>query len=53
MEGVFTLVQATAYGKIEGLRADYEREEKLANELLEIAPENVDETVRRVLNGSS
>ena len=43
--GMFTLVLATAYAELEGLRADYAKEESLANDLLGLPRETVRATV--------
>lgn len=50
--GAFTLVRATTYANIPGLRANYATEEKLSNSLLGLKPESVKETIKRVLNKS-
>lgn len=47
--GAFTLVVATVYGNTAGLRANYVKDEKLANELLGLELESVSHTVERVV----
>lgn len=51
--GLYTLGLATSFGKIPGLRANYVRDEDLANELLGLKMESVKETVARVVSKSS
>ncbi|KAJ5748242.1 uncharacterized protein N7511_009938 [Penicillium nucicola] len=46
--GAFTLVRATCFGNTPGLRANYLQDEKLANELLGLAMESVENTIRRL-----
>ena len=46
--GMLTLVRATAFGELEGLRADYAREESLANEMLGLGRETVRGTIEAV-----
>ncbi|KAF2155169.1 NAD(P)-binding protein [Myriangium duriaei CBS 260.36] len=48
--GVLKLVRGTSFANIPGLRADYTRDETLANELLGLSMETVDETVARVVH---
>lgn len=47
--GAFGLVRATSYGNTQGLRANYVKDEELANELLGLKLESVEDTVRRVV----
>ncbi|KAJ5118892.1 uncharacterized protein N7443_007822 [Penicillium atrosanguineum] len=47
--GAFTLVRATCFGNTPGLRANYLREEKLANDMLGLEMETVEDTIRRVI----
>lgn len=47
--GVFMLVQASAFGKVEGIRANYEVDEELANDVLGLKGTTVDKTVNSVL----
>ncbi|KAL1850096.1 hypothetical protein Plec18167_005393 [Paecilomyces lecythidis] len=51
--GLYTLGLATSFGKMPGLRANYVRDEDLANELLGLKMESVKETVARVVSKSS
>jgi len=51
--GAFTLVRATNFGNIDGLRANYTTEEKLANDLLGLKLESLNETIRQVVKRSS
>ncbi|KAL4985311.1 hypothetical protein BDW68DRAFT_198911 [Aspergillus falconensis] len=48
--GALTLVRATAYGDIPGLGSNYAKDTVLANELLGLGEESVEETVRRVVS---
>ncbi|KAH9217034.1 NmrA-like family protein [Leptodontidium sp. 2 PMI_412] len=50
--GAFTLVRATSFANIPGLRANYGRDEDLSNELLGLKFGSVKETVSRVVGGS-
>jgi Na+-translocating ferredoxin:NAD+ oxidoreductase RnfG subunit len=47
--GAFTLVRATCFGNTPGLRANYVQEQKLANDVLGLEMESVENTVRRVV----
>lgn len=47
--GAFALVRASVFGNTAGLRANYAKEEKLANELLGLKLESVSDTVKRVV----
>ena len=49
MTGNFALVLASTYGKIEGLRANYEMDEVLGNEMLGLETESVAATIAAVL----
>lgn len=49
MAGNFALVLASTYGEVEGLRADYAKDEVLANELLGPEEESVEVTVAAVV----
>lgn len=49
--GGFTLVRATNFGNTDGLRLNYAKEENLANGILGLEVESVDETVKRVVQG--
>ncbi len=49
LTGNFGLVLASMYGKIEGLRANYAKEESLANELLGLPIESLGMTVSAVI----
>ncbi|EED14992.1 NmrA-like family protein [Talaromyces stipitatus ATCC 10500] len=51
--GALILVRATSFGSTPGIRANYAKEEELANDLLGLKLESVDETVARVVKGSS
>ncbi|KAF2724620.1 NAD(P)-binding protein [Polychaeton citri CBS 116435] len=46
--GAFALVRATSFGDIPGLRANYIRDEELANDLLGLKLESVQDTAARV-----
>lgn len=46
--GAFTLVRATSYSNIPGLKSNYAKDEVLSNDLLELKPGSVTETVKRV-----
>ena len=46
---VFTLVQATTFGKVPGIRANYGADEMLANDILGLEHTTVDETIKTVL----
>ncbi|KAJ5115918.1 hypothetical protein N7456_000266 [Penicillium angulare] len=48
--GAFTLVRAMMVGNIPGLRANYVQETDLANDLLGLKFETIEETVRRVVS---
>jgi hypothetical protein len=47
--GMFALVLATTYGELRGLKADFAKDECLANELLGLPKESVRETVEAVV----
>ena len=49
MAGNFALVLASTYGDIEGLRADFAKDEQLANEMLGLETESVEGTVVAVM----
>ncbi len=49
MAGSFALVLASTYGEIEGLRADYAKDEVLANEMLGLETESLEGTVAAVV----
>ncbi|GLI76808.1 hypothetical protein PoHVEF18_005086 [Penicillium ochrochloron] len=49
-EGAFILVRATVFGSTPGLNSNYVKEAELANDILGLKLENVEETVRRVVN---
>ncbi|KAL1969783.1 hypothetical protein VTN77DRAFT_7292 [Rasamsonia byssochlamydoides] len=49
----YALVRATTFGNLDGLRADYTKEENLANDLLGLKLESVQETVQRVAKSST
>jgi hypothetical protein len=51
--GMFALVQASGWGTVAGIRANYAVEEKLSNSLLEITGGSLDETIKSVLISSS
>lgn len=53
MGAIFALVQASAFGNVPGIRANYELEEQLANDLLGLRSTNVEETIKNVLAISS
>lgn len=53
MTGAFVLVKATSLGNTPNLRANYIRDEQLANDLLGLKLESVEETVKRVVGASS
>ncbi|EEA18549.1 hypothetical protein TMatcc_011214 [Talaromyces marneffei ATCC 18224] len=53
MTGAFVLVKATSLGNTPNLRANYIRDEQLANGLLGLKLESVEETVKRVVGASS
>ncbi|KAK7428250.1 hypothetical protein QQZ08_005147, partial [Neonectria magnoliae] len=48
-KGALILVRATAFGNISGLRSDYTKEENLANEVLGLETETVQDVVKRVI----
>lgn len=48
--GAFALVRGTVFGNIPGLRSDYIKEEKIANDILGLEMEEVNDVVERVLN---
>jgi hypothetical protein len=47
--GMFTLVLATTYGKLEGLKANFATDESLANDLLGLPKESVHTTIEAVM----
>jgi hypothetical protein len=47
--GAFNLVRATVYGNTAGLRSDYTKVEGLANNILGLKTESVQETTDRVM----
>lgn len=47
--GMFKLVQASAWGRVAGIRSNYAVEEELANSLLNLPEGNLDDTVKRVM----
>jgi hypothetical protein len=49
-EGAFILVRATVFGNSPGLNANYVKETELANDVLGLKLESVEETVNRVVN---
>jgi len=51
--GALILVRGTSFGSTPGLRANYAKDEELANDLLGLKFEPVDETAARVVKGSS
>jgi hypothetical protein len=51
--GALTLVRATAYSSLPGLGANYARDRKLANELLGLKQEGVQETIDRTVKAAS
>jgi hypothetical protein len=53
MAGAFILVRATSLGNTPNLRANYVRDEQLANDVLGLQLESVKETVKRVVGASS
>jgi nucleoside-diphosphate-sugar epimerase len=53
MSGAFVLVRATSLGNMPNLRANYVRDEQLANGILGLKLESVEETVKRVVGASS
>jgi hypothetical protein len=53
MSGAFVLVRATSLGNTPNLRANYIRDEQLANDILGLKLESVEETVKRVVGASS
>lgn len=53
MTGAFALVRATSFGNTPQLRANYVRDEDLANDLLGLKLESVKETVGRVVGASA
>ncbi|KAF5861524.1 hypothetical protein ETB97_012850 [Aspergillus alliaceus] len=48
--GAFTLVRGTSYATTPGLRANYAKDEKLANGMLGLKQESVKETVKQVVS---
>lgn len=53
LSGAFGLVRATTYGNIPDLRANYVKDEKLANDLLGLKLESVKETIKQVVSKST
>jgi hypothetical protein len=51
--GAFTLVRATCFGSIPGLRANYAKDETLANGMLGLKLDSVEDTVERVVRNKS
>lgn len=51
--GALQLVLATTYGNTPNLRANFARDEELANDLLGLQLESVEEAISRVLKGSA
>jgi hypothetical protein len=49
-EGAFILVRATVFGNTPGLNSNYVKDIGLANDILGLKLESVEETVRRVVN---
>ncbi|OOQ81561.1 NmrA-like family protein [Penicillium brasilianum] len=49
-EGAFILVRATVFGNSPGLNANYVKDTELANDILGLKLESVEETVERVVN---
>ncbi|KAJ5377468.1 NmrA-like family protein [Penicillium cataractarum] len=49
-EGAFILVRATVFGNTLGLNANYVKDTELANDILGLKLESVEETVKRVVN---
>jgi hypothetical protein len=47
--GAFNLVRGTVYGDIPGLRSNYAKDEVLANDVLGVSIEDVNEVVERVV----
>lgn len=47
--GAFALVRATGYGNTAGLRANYAKDETLANSVLGLELESLEETVKKVV----
>lgn len=50
--GAFALVRATSFANTQGIRANYIKDEELANELLGLQLESVEETVRKVVQSA-
>ncbi|KAL7944846.1 NAD(P)-binding protein [Trichoderma barbatum] len=46
--GAFTLVRATSYSNISGLKSNYAKEETLSNDILGLKPASITKTVKRV-----
>ncbi|KAL2859204.1 hypothetical protein BJX68DRAFT_261649 [Aspergillus pseudodeflectus] len=51
--GALTLVRATAYSNLPGLGANYAKDRKLANDLLGLQEESVQETIDRIVKVAS
>ena len=49
-EGAFTLVRSMMLGNIPGIRANYAKDTDLANDLLGLKLETVEETIKQVLS---
>lgn len=47
--GAFTLVRATVFSNISGLKSNYAKDEVLSNSVLGLEMEDIDETVKRIL----
>ena len=47
--GAFALVRATCFSNTPDLRANYAKEEKLANDVLGLQMESVEDTIRRII----
>lgn len=48
--GMFELVKASAWGKVEGIRSNYNVDEELANTILDLPIGDLDRTVRQLLD---
>jgi predicted Zn-dependent peptidase len=48
--GALSLARSTAFGNTQGLHSNYAKEEKLANDILGLSLEDVQDVVKRVLN---
>lgn len=47
--GAFTLVRATVFSNIPGLKSNYAKDEVLSNDVLGLEMEEIEETVQRIL----